>query len=182
MGSAIAELEHEHEAILFSLGILDAMGIRALQGGRFSAAEALELVAFLKEFADTCHHGKEEGILFPAMELAGVAKEGGPIGAMLQEHEIGRGLWRRMDAALRGSIDAGAFARAAAEYSAFLRLHIEKENGILFPMGERLLPEDRQREISAAFQEHEETVMGAGRHEELHAMLDRFGKDYPGAA
>jgi hemerythrin-like domain-containing protein len=28
-------------------------------------------IDFLKEFADKCHHGKEEGILFPALEQAG---------------------------------------------------------------------------------------------------------------
>jgi hemerythrin-like domain-containing protein len=36
-------------------------------------------LVFLKEFADRCHHGKEEDFLFPALEKAGIKKEGGPI-------------------------------------------------------------------------------------------------------
>jgi hemerythrin-like domain-containing protein len=178
MSKAIAELEHDHEAIIFALGILDTMGLRAREGKSFDQKEALELVAFLKEFADTCHHGKEEGVLFPAFEEAGMPKAGGPIGVMLEEHDIGRGLWKRMDSSLREAAGLADFPQAASEYSAFLRQHIEKENTVLFPMGERLLAEARLETVFAGFQDHEDRVMGKGRHEELHAMLDRFGAKY----
>jgi hemerythrin-like domain-containing protein len=33
---------------------------------------------FLTVFVDKCHHGKEEEFLFPALEAAGIAREGGP--------------------------------------------------------------------------------------------------------
>jgi len=178
MSKAIDELKHDHEAIVYSLGILDKMGKLAASGGAFDANEAIELVGFLKEFADTCHHGKEETILFPALVEAGIPDKGGPVGAMLQEHELGRRLMRAMTATLGEPIDGAEFAKAAAEYSIFLRQHIDKENGILFPMGERVLDASRLEDIHVRFQEHEEKVIGAGRHEELHRMLGKFGEKY----
>ena len=178
MSKAIDELRQDHVAIVYSLGILDRMGKLAASGGAFDAAEALELVGFLKEFADTCHHGKEENILFPALVQAGIPDKGGPVGAMLQEHELGRRLLRAMTTALGEPVKAAEFAKTASEYSAFLRQHIDKENGILFPMGERVLDEGRLEDIHARFQEHEEKVIGAGRHEELHRMLGKFGEKY----
>ena len=178
MSKAIDELKHDHEAIVYSLGILDRMGERAASGDSFNADEALELVGFLKEFADTCHHGKEETILFPALVKAGIPDKGGPVGAMLQEHEVGRKLMRSMAASLAAPVKGAEFARVAAEYSAFLRQHIDKENGALFPMGERVLDDSLLEDIHARFQEHEEKVIGAGRHEELHRMLGKFGEKY----
>jgi hemerythrin-like domain-containing protein len=37
-------------------------------------------MGFLKEFADKRHHGKEEGILFPALVEADIPEKGGHIG------------------------------------------------------------------------------------------------------
>ena len=45
---------------------------------------------FIATFADHNHHGKEEDILFPAMEKAGFPRDGGPVGVMLMEHTQGR--------------------------------------------------------------------------------------------
>jgi len=45
-----------------------------------------DFIGFLKEFADKCHHGKEEGLLFPALIQAGLPEKGGPIGVMLADH------------------------------------------------------------------------------------------------
>lgn len=183
MSKAIDELKHEHEAILFSLGILEKLAGAARSGEKWERKDSRELVGFLKEFADTCHHGKEEGILFPAMEKAGVQGEGGPIGAMLQEHALGRERIRGMNAALEGSRDREAFereafAREATGYIELLRQHIEKENTILFPMGEKVLSSEILEGLYTGFEEHEERVMGHGRHEELHAMLAEFEKRY----
>jgi len=178
MSRAIDELMHEHEAILFSLGILDKIAGAARSGRKIDLGDARKLVGFLKEFADTCHHGKEEGILFPAMEAAGIMNEGGPIGVMLHEHVLGRERIRGMNLALEGSGDPAAFAREATGYIELLRQHIDKENQVLFPLGERVLSPETLDALYARFEDHEERVIGHGRHEELHAMLADFEKRY----
>jgi hemerythrin-like domain-containing protein len=188
MSRAIDALMREHEAILFSLGILQKMADEARSddsrpGAAWNTKDAGELVSFLKEFADGCHHGKEEGILFPAMEKAGILNEGGPIGVMLREHALGRDRIRGMKAALEsaGDLDGiarAAFAREASGYIELLRQHIEKENNILFPLGEKALSPQTLEGLYDLFEDHEERVIGHGRHEELHAMLGEFEKRY----
>jgi len=179
MKYASDDLMNEHEAILHGLSILDKMATAAAAGRLGDSSDPAAMIDFLKVFADTCHHGKEETILFPAMERHGIAKERGPIGQMLAEHEEGRKFIRAMaDAAAKKPFDAKGFSANAVSYAALLRAHIQKENTILFPMGDRAIPEPEQLKILEAFERHEETVIGHGVHERLHAMLDEFSKRY----
>ena len=178
MTKAIEELRHDHDAILSSLSILDAM-VERLGKPNAPSAEALSsYIGFLTEFADKCHHGKEEGILFPALTAAGLPSEGGPVGVMLHEHVEGRALIQQMRRAVSGTVDAPAFSQAARGYAELLRAHIAKENDVLFPMAERLLPSGQMDQIKARFVTHEETVIGHGRHEELHALLRELKRQY----
>jgi hemerythrin-like domain-containing protein len=179
MRYASDDLMNEHEAILHGLTILEKMASEALAGKLADSPDPTAMIDFLKVFADACHHGKEESILFPAMERNGIARDRGPIGQMLLEHERGRTLIRAMsDSAATKPLDAKGFAANALEYFALLRAHIQKENAILFPMGDRAIPESEQLEILEAFERHEETVIGHGGHERLHAMLDEFTQKY----
>jgi hemerythrin-like domain-containing protein len=84
------QLKKEHEGIMLMLRILGKMCDKLEAGEPVDTGHMKSSVEFLKVFADTCHHAKEEERLFPAMERAGIPKEGGPIGVMLQEHEMGR--------------------------------------------------------------------------------------------
>jgi len=178
MSRAIEDLGHEHDAILSALGILDAM-VTKLGGKHPPGGEDLRaFLGFLKEFADTCHHGKEEGILFPALAKAGIPEQGGPVGQMLAEHVEGRSLIKGMEAAIGGAVDAPAFAEAAGGYARLLRSHIEKENRVLFPIAERVIPAPELEAIYERFEQHEETVIGHGRHEKLHAMLKDLKRRY----
>jgi hemerythrin-like domain-containing protein len=182
MSRAIEDLMHEHEAILAGLAILDAMVARLGGADPPTARDAREFLGFLKEFADTCHHGKEEGILFPALVKAGIPEKGGPIAQMLAEHAEGRMLIRGMEAAIAGAVDARAFTAAAEGYAALLRGHIGKENVVLFPLAEKALTPARLDVIFDGFEQHEEKVIGHGRHEELHEMLKDLKRKYPAAA
>jgi hemerythrin-like domain-containing protein len=38
------------------------------------------MLAFFRTFTDTCHHGTEEGYLFPALEAIGVSRRKRPPG------------------------------------------------------------------------------------------------------
>jgi len=182
MSKAIDDLIHEHEAIRFALRVLERMADLAEGGAAVDADDQARLIAFIQEFADKCHHGKEEGLLFPALEAAGVAREGGPVGAMLEEHEAGRAFVGRMEAAFRDGSRGRNFAAAARGYVELLRAHIEKENKVLFPMAERRLEPSILEELYSRFEDHERDVIGSGRHEELHAMLEDFERKYLGPA
>ena len=179
MKYASEDLKNEHEGVLLGLSILEKMTRKMTAGETVEPGDLTRLVDFLKLFADKCHHGKEEGIFFPAMEKYGIANEGGPIGQMLKEHIQGRAYIAAMAEAVAAvPMDAKAFAAGAAFYVALMRDHIAKENDILFPLGDRALPPELQTELLEAFEEHEEAVMGEGTHEKLHQMLHAFTAKY----
>lgn len=178
-----AELVAEHDAVLLALRILERVE-GALQAGAAEApAHAGELVEFLQVFVDRCHHGKEEDVLFPELERRGVPREGGPIGVMLAEHEQGR---RHVGAMADGLArlqrgEPGAAARiveAAASYRGLLTAHIAKENGVLFPMAERVVPADVRTQLVERFEAIERDRIGPGRHEAFHEMLHRLRDRY----
>jgi hemerythrin-like domain-containing protein len=177
MGKATQDLRNEHDAILHVLTILDKM----LSSSTKSEAENLqfgnELVNFLKIFADKCHHGKEENILFIELENKGVPNEGGPIGAMLQEHQQGREFIALMNKSLE-SKDLANFKNNAIKYRDLLRSHIAKENNVLFLMADKLLDDKNQDELFVQFENLEETVIGHGVHEELHSKIHTWEDEY----
>jgi hemerythrin-like domain-containing protein len=149
-------LVQEHELILRGVAVLGRLSWLAYQPAEspgqppFPVADGVAMVTFLREFADGRHHAKEEQVLFPALEAAGIARRGGPLGCMLAEHDHGRAAIRAMDAALAATAsDPGAwrtFALAAHTYVHLLSAHIEKENHVLFRMAaEALGPEEDAR-------------------------------------
>lgn len=179
MSYASEDLRNEHEGILFGLEILEEMVSRLNDAQLVENEDFEEMVGFLKLFADKCHHGKEEGYYFPALERTGVPREGGPVGVMLEEHRIGRQHIARMAQALTGPFHPHELAAGATDYIALLRSHIVKENDVLFVMGDRQIPAQEQAALLEQFERFEAEVMGEGTHERLHAMLDRMARKYP---
>lgn len=177
MGKATQDLRKEHEAILYVLQILDKM----MQADGNKAETLLqyygEVVYFLKIFADKCHHGKEENYLFKELVEKGVLNEGGPVGVMLAEHAQSRNYIAHMSRSLE-SKDRNGFNHAAVQYRDLLRQHIEKENNVLFMMADNLIDEQAQSDLFEQFERHEETVIGHGVHEKLHAMIDTWANAF----
>lgn len=178
MSAAIEDLRHEHEAILSALQILAKMAAGSGGEGPTAQEDRLSFIGFLREFADKCHHGKEEGFLFPALAAAGMPEAEGLVEELLAEHLQGRKLIQEMEAGVTVAAKAAGFARAAAEYAGLLTTHIGKENDRLFPLAERRLSKSELERLYGAFEEHEETVIGQGRHEQLHGMLEALERKY----
>lgn len=174
MGKATQDLRTEHEAILYVLQILDRM---MDSDNRDLLRYYGEVVYFLRIFADKCHHGKEENYLFKELVKRGVPDGGGPVGVMLQEHAEGREYIAQMAKSLEDK-DTDSFNRAAVKYRDLLRRHIDKENNVLFVMADDLLDENSQDLMSDEFEQYEETVIGHGVHESLHAMIDTWAEAF----
>ncbi|HOO11779.1 MAG TPA: hemerythrin domain-containing protein [Bacillota bacterium] len=179
MKYASEDLINEHKGILFGLRILQKIVKTVEQPGEADIKDINDIIDFLRLFADKCHHGKEEGLMFPALEEAGIPNEGGPIGQMLKEHIQGRQCIAEMAASVGSrALQADRFTEAATNYIDLLREHIQKENTVLFPMGDRILPFDKQRQLLEQFEAFEEEVMGKGTHERLHETLHKLGEKY----
>ena len=171
----IEELENEHGAIRTAVKILEEISRRIEAGQKVKSEDLSGLLDFIRTFADRCHHAKEEGLLFPAMEKAGVPRERGPIGVMLAEHEEGRSCVKGMAEAVNNQ---DAFAEQARKYADLLARHIEKEDKILYPMAERRLSGKTWEEMEKGFEKIERDVVGPGRHEAYHRFLHRLEETY----
>jgi hemerythrin-like domain-containing protein len=179
---AIDILMEEHQVILRGIDGLTGYAA-AVRGGAGDPAELPRFVTFIREYADACHHGKEEAILFEAMAEAGFPREAGPLAVMLHEHERGRALVGELDRlgqAVRPwtSAEREAVHAAASGYAELLRAHIQKEDGILYPMAEERLPallRQRVERATAAFEAEQLRSGDKARLERLGAELARHG-------
>ena len=177
------QLMEEHNAIKLMLKILDAVGKKLQSGEKVDFEHLDQILEFLRTFADKCHHGKEESLLFPAMEKAGIPREGGPIGVMVREHEIGRGFIKELSNAIndykRGKMDVILnIVGIAKSYIELLAQHIEKEDNILFPIADNILTQEVQEKLLEEFEKTESEQISANKHEELLQLLNRLKKIY----
>lgn len=176
-------LKKEHKAIKLMLKILGNVCNKLDNREKVNVEHLEKIVNFIKIFADKCHHGKEENLLFVAMEEAGIPKEGGPIGVMLEEHEIGRGYVREMGEAINkyksgDKNSSREIVKNAREYIELLTQHIDKEDNILYTMADMHLTDEKQKELIDEFEKFEQEKMGAGTHEKFHHLLEELSKIY----
>jgi len=163
-------LRGEHEVILDVLAALESISRTSATTGELDLRSAQETLAVLCGLGDRSHHAKEEQLFFPALEARGLPREVGPLAVMLGEHDEGRALLARMnealaDVALSKVGAASRFATAGQSYVSLMRDHIDKENGVLFPMGDGMLSESEQAALLSAFDHFEHADIGSGAHE-----------------
>jgi hemerythrin-like domain-containing protein len=87
--------------------------------------------------------------LFPCLVRLGIPEEGGPIGVMLAEHKLMRGIISQLERSFNDYLSTGSGLENALslcmDYIFQLRQHVDKENGVLFPMGENISGEDDKK-------------------------------------
>jgi len=154
---SVERLKSEHDLIERGLSLLE-MAVARLEAGQ-PLHEGFPQWAprFFQQFADQCHHAKEEDVFFPVLKQRGIPEQGGPIGVMLHEHVLGRDCVGRMKEASQAQpFDAHTFADAAKEYIPLLRQHIFKENNVLFRIAERVMSEADDAAVTGKFSQVEQ--------------------------
>src|SRR3990170_3451804 len=132
---ATEALKNDHRLIEKVLHVLEVASKKIDQGGEVPVDVLKKATDFIRNFADSSHHGKEENILFKSMEEKGFPREGGPIGVMLMEHDEGRryvrGLVEGIEKYAAGDTDAKkSIAENARNFAGLLAPHIQKEKKI----------------------------------------------------
>jgi hemerythrin-like domain-containing protein len=167
----------EHQLILRMITLVEKNTERMEDGTFDDWNFYLDAMDFVRNYADRFHHAKEEDVLFVELVKNGMPKKSSPIEAMLIEHDQGRDFILKLEQAVLKTI-AGAtdqkpiIAVQAKGYAALLRDHIEKEDQILYPLAERVLPAEVRERMLTAYEQANETNPTLEHH--YQQMVDKY--------
>ncbi len=171
----------EHKLILRMITLVE-QNTALLEEGKFRNWQFyLDAVDFIRNYADRFHHAKEEDVLFVALIKNGMPEKQSPIEAMHMEHDEGRAHVRAMEEAAQKALDGEAgqatiIVEQAKGYAALLRGHIEKEDDILYPLAERILPEEVRGAMLTAYKTAEVQTAGVG--EKYQQLVESYEQQY----
>jgi hemerythrin-like domain-containing protein len=167
------DLKQEHVLVLMVVEAMESEVAHIEAGGAVHTERVADMVDFTRNFTDGCHHAKEEKLLFPILEERdrGAA---GQVSVLLSEHDAGREAVRGIvDSLPRAGEDEAARAVVAENlklYAFLLRMHINKEDTVLFPLADQLLSDQEMELLAEDFERVELEETGAGVHERYHRM------------
>ncbi|BEQ13547.1 hemerythrin domain-containing protein [Desulfoferula mesophila] len=133
----IGPLMHEHRLIERMTDLIRKQA-ELVQGGAEPEAKLIaDAVEFFRVYADRCHHGKEEDLLFRELshkklppELSAITDE------LIQEHKQGRAMVKSLYEANLAHVQSGDGAQELVgllqKLAAFYPRHIEKEDKRFF--------------------------------------------------
>lgn len=181
MISPIAGLRCDHAVITTAVGVLEKLCGRCWQGEEIDPEHLDKTVEFIEVFIKDYHHSKEEELL-EALKGAGIPLDGGELGTIHQEH-------LSLQPYIKGMREAAAdyktmpvsgmykFFINAREFGKIYVRHIEKEQNMVYPLAEWVLPESEQERLGKAFERIAEKT-GPARLEELRLLADHLKELY----
>ena len=180
--TAIEILVKEHDSILQMIEITQTI-LNKNDETKVNLQHVEEIIDFVQNFADKYHHLKEEDVLFMELEKHGMPREGGPVGVMLSEHDEGRNYIKHAAKAVieykEGNTDALTDIESnLLNFCTLLTNHIAKENNILYPMAERMLPESILETMSQDFEEANLATTNNEYHDKYLKMVDELSSLY----
>jgi hemerythrin-like domain-containing protein len=134
----IGPLMHEHRLIERLIRLMEKEAGRIEAGGSPDSRMIDEAVDFFRTYADRCHHGKEEEILFIELRRKPLSvEEQRVLGELIEEHVRGRALVRAISEANARTTPGDPAAAATLvpllrELCGFYRGHIAKEDQHFF--------------------------------------------------
>lgn len=168
-----AVLQEEHEAIATLADVFSGLGRRTQSDEEPPMEDLAKALTVATEFADRCHHAKEEKILFPA--LAAASPEGAELGRRLtSDHRAFRKLIESIRELIPEASEPKArhqLAKNLGTYARLLQEHIRIEDKRLLPEIEKSIPSPKRAKIAKQFERLEEEEIGSGVHEKYHRMI-----------
>lgn len=131
------------------------------EGKSIPAPILKQAIDFSINFTNTCHHGKEEESLFPALERKGMPAQGGPIARMLYEHEMTKNLTSAIVTSAESYLlnsESNPLVLDIDNYVDHVEMHLAKENQRLFVMADMILS-DQSHEINSDLDVIEKTKL-----------------------
>jgi hemerythrin-like domain-containing protein len=166
----------EHRVIERMIGVMRRELATMEQRGAADPAFIDVATDFIRSYADRCHHGKEEDILFRRL----AAKDLDPalsaaMEDLIQDHVRARAMTRRLVDANRryaaGDRDAlGEIVSVTGELAAFYPVHIEKEDRHFFKPCLEYFSEQEKEAMLADFDEFDRALI----HERYRGIVEEL--------
>ena len=152
-------LTKEHEKIIVVADALDKESSLLEKGKGVNEEFLINVIKFIRNYADKFHHAKEEDILFK--ELCKKENEKNmhcnPVEQMLIEHDEGRKFIRGIEEGMKEK-NKRKIINNARGYVNLIREHIFKEDNILYPMSEEALGRKTKKEMEKKFADAEKKM------------------------
>jgi|GEM_PF-3326382 hemerythrin-like domain-containing protein len=177
----IQELFHEHDLLKLMVQVLGSMNKRMIEGFTVKTEDIEEAMAFLEEFIEEFHFGKEENLLFPLLRKKGIETD--LLDDLSAEHMSVREYIQEIREILKTKGEderhlAEAFVPRTEGFLAVMALHLDKEEEILYLRAEDVLSGEELEELETESGVFETDMFGAEGHEEYHDTLGRLSRRY----
>jgi hemerythrin-like domain-containing protein len=174
MRNSIQHLRAEHEKLIDLIHTADNVADRVLHGEHVDSSVIRGLTDFFMLYVHGIHREKEEDILFPLLKEKGLHHNAGCVGLMLAEHDESQEAFLTMERASelyeQGTEEAAnAWSRAARIYCHQLRMHLRRENEVVFYTVEHMLSAEDDAQLSVDFARIDEKARQNGIVERLFA-------------
>lgn len=124
-----------------------------------------ECINLVETFIDKCHHGKEDEILFPAMESSKRPEITSLIEDLRSEHKTGRSMLEAIKLEFKAFSQPNGSAEKLIQlcegYIDLFRKHIRRENAKLLPVLEKCISAGAHEQIAAHFEQYEQKTFGS---------------------
>lgn len=168
------DLIEEHENIAIFLEILGKI-VSELDSKRETGLEDIRwLFEFNRDFVLKCHFGKEEQILFPALE--GLSMPSDPLNLLIAEHDMAWSVSKVMRGLIEECGEGSNYAipeliELGKSYISLMKEHISNEESVFYPLANEYLSNDMDDWIAFRFRLFTEERIGIGRYEDLLELL-----------
>ena len=159
--NAIELMMDEHKNIKVMLKIVRKVSLSILEGAEINYDDFKKIISFIRNYADSHHHKKEEIMLFNRMvdEIGETAEKVVKHG-MLVEHDLGRLYVTSLSEALEDFKNGNKEAKLdiianAVSYTNLLSRHIHKEDNVIYKFAERELKNETMNLINSECKEFE---------------------------
>jgi hemerythrin-like domain-containing protein len=163
----------EHRLIERMIAVVEAALGRIESAGEVDPLFIDATVDFMRTYADRTHHGKEEDILFRALDTKDLSPDDRMVmNELVQEHAFGRKITKALvgaNARCRAG-DASALpgiAEALKTLVDFYPKHIEKEDKVFFPASRAYFTDEEDRAMLGEFREFDRKMI----HEKYKAVV-----------
>lgn len=171
-------LHAENKAIAAILEVLEEICFLLQSDQEILRLDLVSIADFLDRYVEQFHNGKENLLLYPTLESAGLLKGHAHAANLLREHDTGKGFITELNVVTAcASFVKEDFIQHAESYIAHMRQHIKTEEKFLLPLAEQL-PASVREKLAGDFQEWEANGLGVEASRDFQRLIGYFQDKY----